>query len=125
MRHKKWGFGVPWVEDVQTEADLRQRLFDVSQLEPVRTLMGVNPQKVEAIIREFLNGDDQPAKLVQRLFMVSIWYEVYMIESASQPEFVSVVPAPRSGFISSCKVPAWPGAGRKEIKGVEDGREKR
>lgn len=77
LRHKKWGFDVPWTRYLRMESLLRNYLIEIPHREPARTVMPIEPRRLQAIIVNFLKGDNRHEKLIRRFLMVSIWYETY------------------------------------------------
>jgi len=77
LRHKKWGFGVPWPKYLRSQPALMERLLEVPRLEPVRSILSADPKSVSSMIEAFLKGETRHEKIIYRLFMISIWYEEY------------------------------------------------
>lgn len=74
LHHKKWGFGVPWTKYLRTQPELRNRLLEISSSD---TPLPVCPKSMKSLIENFLAGNNRNEKLIQRLFMVSVWHDTY------------------------------------------------
>ncbi len=85
LQHKKWGFGVPWSKYLRTQPELRNRLRETSSSGAPSP---VSHKITKKMIDEFLAGSDRHEKLVQRLFMISVWYETYTrkLKEITQPD---------------------------------------
>lgn len=75
LRHKKWGFGVPWAKYLRSFPAMRTRLHDLIRTEPLRTMLPADKQKIKSAVHGFLRGETRHEKLVYRLFMLSLWCE--------------------------------------------------
>jgi asparagine synthase (glutamine-hydrolysing) len=75
LRHRKWGFGVPWRQYFRQENDLRSMMDDL----PKASLLLDSPLRrsaVQSLIRDFMNGDDQPFPIIMELLMASLAWDV-------------------------------------------------
>jgi asparagine synthase (glutamine-hydrolysing) len=75
LRHRKWGFGVPWKQYLRQVEELRSLLLDLQNAQ----LILESPLERFAIqkqIRAFLSGDDQPFPLLMQILMSALSWEV-------------------------------------------------
>jgi len=75
LRHRKWGFGVPWKRYLRQEEELRSRLLDL----PHASLLQDSPLELSSIkeqVHAFLRGDDRPYPLLMQLLMSVLAWEV-------------------------------------------------
>jgi asparagine synthase (glutamine-hydrolysing) len=75
MRHKKWGFGVPWAQYLRQVPELRRWVEGLHRHEAMRSCP-ISPAQVEASAARFLAGDDSLLALVRLLVFVSVWHSV-------------------------------------------------
>jgi asparagine synthase (glutamine-hydrolysing) len=75
LRHRKWGFGVPWKHYLRNVSELRQVLND---LHTASLLLDAPLDKlaVGQIARDFLAGNDQFYPLLIQLFMITLGWDV-------------------------------------------------
>jgi asparagine synthase (glutamine-hydrolysing) len=73
LRHRKWGFGVPWSRYLRTIPALRETVLDLFRAEPVRD-GPFDTKAISALSLRFLAGDDRNATLVRQLVMIVFWY---------------------------------------------------
>lgn len=78
LRHKKWGFGVPWSQYLRTEPSVRQRLRESLDQDPFGGEIPIDKKMIRETVDNFLKGDTRHEKLVCRVFMVSVWHDVYV-----------------------------------------------
>jgi len=74
LRHRKWGFGVPWGRYLRESAELRQLITDL----PNAALVRDSPLRRSALQRHvdvFLAGDDRPLPIVQQTLMTVLSME--------------------------------------------------
>ena len=76
LKHRKWGFGVPWKRYLRQERELQSLLHDL----PNASLVLDSPLKrsvIQSLIREFLKGDDRPFPIVMQMLMTTLaWQSV-------------------------------------------------
>lgn len=73
IRHRKWGFSVPWHVYFRNEPTLRRWVERVPDLEPVRS--GPFDQlRVRSMIDGYLQGDSTHEAIVRQLILVTLWY---------------------------------------------------
>jgi asparagine synthase (glutamine-hydrolysing) len=68
LRHRKWGFGVPWKVYLRQVEELRLRLLEL----PKAALISDSPLDgvaVRKLVREFLDGDDRPFAMLMQMLM--------------------------------------------------------
>jgi asparagine synthase (glutamine-hydrolysing) len=74
LRHRKWGFGVPWKQYLRQVGELHSLLLDL----PNAQLVLESPLERNVIkkqVHAFLNGDDQPFPLLMQIFMAALSWE--------------------------------------------------
>jgi asparagine synthase (glutamine-hydrolysing) len=74
LRHRKWGFAVPWSTYFRQERQLRALVERLPELDPIRE-GPFNHGKIRDAIREFLSGDLSREGLVRQLAMIAVWYQ--------------------------------------------------
>ncbi len=74
LRHRKWGFGVPWDAYFRQVPELRALVQALPELDPIRH--GPFRQVlIKHAVRSFLEGDQGYSLLVRQLVMITIWYQ--------------------------------------------------
>ena len=74
LKHRKWGFGVPWGNYFREDQSLREHLERLHTMEPI--VDGVlNPDRVRHVISDYVRGNNQHEPMVKQLFMMSIWFQ--------------------------------------------------
>lgn len=76
LKHRKWGFGVPWALYMRTDPELRAAIEAIPDCEPMKS-SPLPRAWMEATIRQFLAGDSRMMFLVRQLLMIAIWHRVY------------------------------------------------
>jgi len=74
LRHRKWGFGVPWKRYFKEVEGLRSRLLDLSK----ESLIHDSPLDKLAVSRQvnqFFAGDDRPFPLLMQTLMAVLAWE--------------------------------------------------
>jgi asparagine synthase (glutamine-hydrolysing) len=74
LRHRKWGFGVPWKQYLRQVPELRVLLSDL----PNNQLIMQSPLRravLEEQVKDFLAGVDQPFPLLMQLLMTTLSWE--------------------------------------------------
>ena len=75
LRHRKWGFGVPWGRYFRSVPELREQIRNLPRLSFIRE--GPFQQgRLHKLITEFLLGAEQHEALVKQLLMLAIWHQV-------------------------------------------------
>ncbi|HTL48994.1 MAG TPA: asparagine synthase (glutamine-hydrolyzing), partial [Verrucomicrobiae bacterium] len=92
LSRNKRGFDVPWPRYLAQDETLRRRLAESAWREPFRSIFSADGRKLSEKIKGFLKGDGRQAKLMLRLWMVSVWYEAYSrkIRDAVEPRPASL-----------------------------------
>jgi asparagine synthase (glutamine-hydrolysing) len=72
MRHRKWGFGVPWAKYFRASPVFRERIAALAR-QPVISNSPLDSAKVDRLAARYLKGDDSLLHLVRELFMLSVW----------------------------------------------------
>lgn len=75
LRHRKWGFGVPWANYLRHEPELRARVTSLPRLSILEE-SHLNQSSLEVITRQFLQGATEHEALVKQLFMIAVWHDV-------------------------------------------------
>ncbi len=75
LRHKKWGFGVPWAHYLRQVPELRRWVSDLHRHEAIQSCP-ISPAQVEVVAGRFLAGDDNLLALIRLLVFVSVWHSV-------------------------------------------------
>jgi asparagine synthase (glutamine-hydrolysing) len=75
LQHRKWGFGVPWSHYLRTRSDLKELVEELPNLQPV-CAGPFERNKLQAVLRSFLHGDDSHGALVLQLVLIAIWHDV-------------------------------------------------
>jgi asparagine synthase (glutamine-hydrolysing) len=84
LRHRKWGFAVPWDAYLRQIPELRSLVRRLPELDPVcdgpfsRKLM-------RDVTTKFLNGDETSGALVRQFLMIAVWYQA-CFKQAAPPE---------------------------------------
>jgi asparagine synthase (glutamine-hydrolysing) len=88
LRHRKWGFGVPWrlyLRDVPVFRALVEAL-------PAHNLVReglFRPAAVRGVVTRFLQGDDALEPLVKQLIAITVWHDACCRSRYARPESVS------------------------------------
>jgi len=75
-KHRKWGFGVPWKNYFRRVPELRRLVDSLPDIDPIRD-GPFERARVRAVVKEFLEGDNQHEELVRQLAMVAVWYQAF------------------------------------------------
>jgi asparagine synthase (glutamine-hydrolysing) len=76
MRHRKWGFGVPWqryLREIPLFCELVRTLPD---RDPIRE-GPIERETLRRLVDEFLAGDDRWFALIKELFVIAVWYQTF------------------------------------------------
>lgn len=89
LKHRKWGFGVPWHIYMRQVPAFREIVSEIPRLEPICS-GPFESGKLDNIVARFLQGDDQYALLIQQLFLTAVWFKVCVqdrsrMTSSTQP----------------------------------------
>jgi asparagine synthase (glutamine-hydrolysing) len=75
VKHKKWGFGVPWHVYLREVPAFREIVENLPRLEPI--VSGpFNQKNLTNVVGSFLKGDQQQSLLIQQLFLMAVWFQV-------------------------------------------------
>lgn len=74
VRHRKWGFGVPWRIYLREVPDLRRLVIDLPTLPPFCD-GPFDPQAMKRVVTDFLQGSEEHEELVRQLVFMAIWYD--------------------------------------------------
>jgi asparagine synthase (glutamine-hydrolysing) len=73
LRHRKWGFGVPWRRYLREVKELRSLLLDLPKA-PLLLDSPLERSVIRTRVQSFLTGDDQPlSELIQMLMTTLAW----------------------------------------------------
>ncbi|HSE20430.1 MAG TPA: asparagine synthase (glutamine-hydrolyzing) [Pyrinomonadaceae bacterium] len=75
LRHRKWGFGVPWGRYFRTVPELRDQIRKLPCLALLREVP-FHSDGLHSLISEFFHGADQHEALLKQLLMLAIWYQL-------------------------------------------------
>jgi asparagine synthase (glutamine-hydrolysing) len=75
LRHRKWGFGVPWGKYLRSVPELRECVRNLPRLSFIRE--GPFQQAgLHTLMTEFLLGADRHEPLVKQLLLIAVWHQV-------------------------------------------------
>lgn len=74
LKHRKWGFGVPWSTYFREIPYLREYLLRLHTLAPIND-GALDAAKVHKVVMGYLAGDENGGPIVKQLFMISTWYQ--------------------------------------------------
>jgi len=75
LRHRKWGFGVPWKRYIREVEELRSSFLDLSNTQLILD-SPLDRSAIQKDVHAFLYGDDQPFSLLMQIFMSALAWEV-------------------------------------------------
>ena len=75
LRHRKWGFGVPWSAYLRDVPECRAVVSGLPDTELIRN-GPFRISRVQDLVARFLAGDREHEALVRQLVMVAVWYDV-------------------------------------------------
>jgi asparagine synthase (glutamine-hydrolysing) len=75
LRHRKWGFGVPWANYLRNVPELRTQVTSLPRLSFLTENLR-NQLSLETITRQFLQGATEHEALIKQLFMIAVWHDV-------------------------------------------------
>jgi asparagine synthase (glutamine-hydrolysing) len=74
LRHRKWGFGVPWTRFLREDPGLRDLVLSIADKEPL--LSGPLDRKViRNLVTKFYAGSNDNYLLILQLLMLVVWHE--------------------------------------------------
>ncbi len=91
LKHRKWGFGVPWSRYLRTRADLREIVEELPNLQPVCD-GPFDRDKLTRVVEAFLQGDDSYGAIVLQLVLIVIWHDVCITGNISSGASLSAAP---------------------------------
>ena len=74
LKHRKWGFGVPWNDYLRNDRELREELNKLPSSHFIRE-GPVSPALLQNVVSEFQLGADRHGPLLKQLLMMAIWYQ--------------------------------------------------
>ena len=77
LRHKKWGFGVPWNQHFREVPELRRFIGMLPVLEPIKS-GPLERKRVRALVDAFLRGEESADALIFQLAMIAVWHDAYV-----------------------------------------------
>ncbi len=84
LRHRKWGFAVPWASYIRRVPELRRIVEKLSSREPIAG-GPLRPEAVDEASRAFVAGDPRPEALILQLLMIVLWHETVIARRPSAP----------------------------------------
>jgi asparagine synthase (glutamine-hydrolysing) len=75
LKHKKWGFGVPWHNYLRNYSTLKTYINNMSENDIFKSCP-INPQEIQTMVKQFNDGDNTVLPLIRILFFVSLWNDV-------------------------------------------------
>lgn len=75
LRHKKWGFGVPWGSYFRTIPSLRAEVQSLPESE-IMFSCPIPRGEIKEHVKQFFAGDENALPLLRQLFFMSTWYRV-------------------------------------------------
>lgn len=85
IRGRKWGFAVPWSTYFRQDAELRNMVQQLPDLDPIRQAP-LNHAKLRQIISEFLGGEGRHEPLIRQFLMIAVWYQACFAQPATAAE---------------------------------------
>jgi asparagine synthase (glutamine-hydrolysing) len=76
LKHRKWGFGVPWSAYLRSEPELREQVSNLPRLSFIRE-GPVSHARLQTLITEFQRGAEEHGPLIKQVLMLAVWYEAY------------------------------------------------
>jgi asparagine synthase (glutamine-hydrolysing) len=86
LKHRKWGFGVPWLKYLRNLREFRDLVRELPDLEPISS-GPLDRAILKNVIDKFLRGDDYHAALITQLMMIVIWRKACFNRSALEMSF--------------------------------------
>jgi asparagine synthase (glutamine-hydrolysing) len=74
LRHRKWGFGVPWKQYLRQQQQLKS-ILDGLPNSPLLLESPLDRSVMKRNVRDFLNGDDAPFPLLMQVMMTVLSWE--------------------------------------------------
>ncbi len=74
LRHRKWGFGVPWSKYMRNIPELREIVTGLPKMSPVREAP-FDLAILQNTINSFLAGNNTHEVMIRQLVMIVIWYQ--------------------------------------------------
>jgi asparagine synthase (glutamine-hydrolysing) len=74
LRHRKWGFGVPWKGYLRQTKELRSQLLALPNAELIME-SPIERSSVQQQIHSFINGDDEPFPVLMQMFMAALSWD--------------------------------------------------
>lgn len=84
LRHKKWGFGVPWSEHLRRVPELQDLVVNLPSQPLIRDHF--DPRLLRRAVASFLLSDGRHEALILQLVMLAIWAQVVSEEHRSPAE---------------------------------------
>lgn len=74
LKHRKWGFGVPWIQYLRGLSEFRELVDELPDLEPISS-GPFDRARLKSIIASFMRNDDRHAALITQLMMIVVWHK--------------------------------------------------
>lgn len=97
LRHRKWGFGVPWKQYLREVGELRSLVLDLPNAELI-TDSPLDRAAVRSHVEAFLAGDDGPFPILMQILMTTLAWEAVS---------TGTVPFPHDAFASAATQAQW------------------
>jgi asparagine synthase (glutamine-hydrolysing) len=75
LRHRKWGFGVPWGGYLRTIPELRALVAGLPECGPVKH-GPFDPARLRNVVAGYLAGNTDHDALIRQLLMIVLWHDV-------------------------------------------------
>lgn len=74
-RHKKWGFGVPWIRYLKSLPAFQEFISALPEVELFHSQ--ISSKRLHSLIEEWKRGRKDLDPLVAQLYFIGIWYQTY------------------------------------------------
>lgn len=81
LRHRKWGFGVPWSKYLRENEEFTHLIQSLPQSDIIQSAP-FDVVWLEGLIKNFMAGDDRGTILLRQLLMIQVWHDTYKQRSA-------------------------------------------
>ncbi len=83
LRHRKWGFAVPWNAYLREVPELRALVEKLPEVNPISD-GPFNRKLITQAVAKFLGGDNTVGALIRQMFMIAVWYQACFEGSTSE-----------------------------------------
>lgn len=74
LKHRKWGFGVPWENYFRQVPELRALLNSLPDMSPISDGL-LDREKLRKMIARLLTGESTQELLIRQLVMIAVWHQ--------------------------------------------------